>query len=226
MGKVVGIDLGTTNSLVAYVGTGGPIVIRDGAGDGLVPSIVSLGRDEVVYVGREAQRRFIEHQHTGLLHERTGDGNFLEFPPAHCIDMPQCEPGEVELFDNCLHLQDIIMPYIPANPWSPPQKDRIKGGYPGRFDMLGNIRNRLCDLPAGRCEDVLFTEHDSSRLRYEHGIQAAQQCRLAGTVWSEDGDNLSGNGFTPDIPQHGMTVVPEREVFHVQDHERYPRMSR
>ena len=38
MGKVVGIDLGTTNSLVAFVQDGVPVVIRDASGDALVPS--------------------------------------------------------------------------------------------------------------------------------------------------------------------------------------------
>jgi Fe-S protein assembly chaperone HscA len=57
MGKVVGIDLGTTNSLVAYVKDGVPVVIRDRAGDALLPSIVSIASDGVIHVGREAQRR-------------------------------------------------------------------------------------------------------------------------------------------------------------------------
>src|ERR1700737_2205974 len=59
MSKVVGIDLGTTNSLVAYVKDGVPLVIRDKSGNGLVPSVVSLGEDGTVYVGREAQRRLL-----------------------------------------------------------------------------------------------------------------------------------------------------------------------
>ena len=59
MSKVVGIDLGTTNSLVAYVQDGVPLVIRDRAGDGLVPSVVSVAADGTVYVGREAQRRLM-----------------------------------------------------------------------------------------------------------------------------------------------------------------------
>ena len=59
MSKVVGIDLGTTNSLVAYVKDGAPFVIRDKSGDGLVPSIVSAASDGTVYVGREAQRRLL-----------------------------------------------------------------------------------------------------------------------------------------------------------------------
>jgi Fe-S protein assembly chaperone HscA len=59
MGKVVGIDLGTTNSLVAYVRDGVPTVIRDKNGDGLVPSIVSAAADGTIFVGREAQRRLL-----------------------------------------------------------------------------------------------------------------------------------------------------------------------
>ena len=59
MSKVVGIDLGTTNSLVAYVRDGSPVVIRDNGGDGLVPSIVSAAGDGTIFVGREAQRRLL-----------------------------------------------------------------------------------------------------------------------------------------------------------------------
>ncbi len=59
MSKVVGIDLGTTNSLVAYVKDGVPLVIRDKSGDGLVPSIVSVDADGNRHVGREAQRRLL-----------------------------------------------------------------------------------------------------------------------------------------------------------------------
>jgi molecular chaperone DnaK len=57
--KVVGIDLGTTNSLVAYVVDGRPVVIRDQSGDALVPSVVSAADDGTIYVGREAQRRLL-----------------------------------------------------------------------------------------------------------------------------------------------------------------------
>jgi Fe-S protein assembly chaperone HscA len=59
MSKVVGIDLGTTNSLVAFVKDGKPEVIRDRSGDGLVPSVVSVGDQGTIFVGREAQRRLL-----------------------------------------------------------------------------------------------------------------------------------------------------------------------
>ena len=56
---MVGIDLGTTNSLVAYVGPNGPEVLRDGSGDALVPSVVSISDDGTMFVGREAQRQLL-----------------------------------------------------------------------------------------------------------------------------------------------------------------------
>ena len=59
MSQVVGIDLGTTNSLVACIEGGKPVVIRDASGDGLLPSVVSVETAGTVYVGREAQRRLL-----------------------------------------------------------------------------------------------------------------------------------------------------------------------
>jgi molecular chaperone HscA len=53
-GIAVGIDLGTTNSVVAVADGDRPEVLRDSHGDGLIPSVVALMPDGVV-VGREAQ---------------------------------------------------------------------------------------------------------------------------------------------------------------------------
>ncbi|HEX8090652.1 MAG TPA: molecular chaperone DnaK, partial [Blastocatellia bacterium] len=59
-GRVVGIDLGTTNSLVAYMGDRGPEVIRDDRGAALVPSVVYYDADERrLLIGEEARERLI-----------------------------------------------------------------------------------------------------------------------------------------------------------------------
>ena len=55
----VGIDLGTTNSLVAVAGNGEAEVLRNIHGEGLVPSIVAFDDDEVV-VGYPARERLAE----------------------------------------------------------------------------------------------------------------------------------------------------------------------
>src|SRR5689334_5692592 len=57
--RVVGIDLGTTNSLVAHVVDGAPQVIG-GDGGPLVPSVVHYAADGSVTVGRPAQARALE----------------------------------------------------------------------------------------------------------------------------------------------------------------------
>ena len=53
----VGIDLGTTNSLVATVRSAVPLVLADDAGRELVPSVVHYGADGVLTIG-EAARAF------------------------------------------------------------------------------------------------------------------------------------------------------------------------
>lgn len=57
----IGIDLGTTNSLVAYVSDGKPRCIADGDGDPLLPSVVHYGEAGRVVVGKEAQRLAPSH---------------------------------------------------------------------------------------------------------------------------------------------------------------------
>jgi len=54
--RVVGIDLGTTNSLVAYMSESGPEVVRDENGNGLVPSVVFYESDNDRLLVGEAAR--------------------------------------------------------------------------------------------------------------------------------------------------------------------------
>jgi Fe-S protein assembly chaperone HscA len=58
-GVVIGIDLGTTNSLAAIMGKDGPRVLYDKDGDPLVPSVVSFEDDGRPLVGRQARARTI-----------------------------------------------------------------------------------------------------------------------------------------------------------------------
>lgn len=65
MSRIVGIDLGTTNSLVATVDAGIPYVIAGPDGQRLTPSVVNYSAGGEVLVGRAAQRlRAIEPQRT------------------------------------------------------------------------------------------------------------------------------------------------------------------
>ncbi len=57
MGAAIGIDLGTTNTVVAYCAGRETRVLVDEAGANLLPSVVSFHPDGRVLVGREARRR-------------------------------------------------------------------------------------------------------------------------------------------------------------------------
>ncbi|MGD0417133.1 MAG: Fe-S protein assembly chaperone HscA [Terriglobales bacterium] len=57
---IVGIDLGTTNSLVAYMQGDSPVVIPGEDGLNLVPSVVALDENNQIVVGNAARRYLIE----------------------------------------------------------------------------------------------------------------------------------------------------------------------
>jgi Fe-S protein assembly chaperone HscA len=60
MDRVVGIDLGTTNSLVAYMEGDKPVVIPGEDGSNLVPSLVALTPEGQIVVGNPARKYLIE----------------------------------------------------------------------------------------------------------------------------------------------------------------------
>ncbi len=59
MAKIIGIDLGTTNSLVAIVQGGKPVVIPTAEGGNLCPSVVGFGKSGEILVGQVAKRQAI-----------------------------------------------------------------------------------------------------------------------------------------------------------------------
>src|SRR5512134_1816693 len=59
MGKVIGIDLGTTNSCVAIMDGGKPKVMENSEGDRTTPSIIAFTKDGEVLVGQTAKRQAV-----------------------------------------------------------------------------------------------------------------------------------------------------------------------
>src|ERR1700722_19168035 len=55
MNKVIGIDLGTTNSAVAYMTEEGPKLIPNAVGETLTPSVIGLDEDGKLLVGQAAR---------------------------------------------------------------------------------------------------------------------------------------------------------------------------
>lgn len=59
MGKIIGIDLGTTNSVAAVMMGGEPVVIPSAEGERLVPSVVAVNKNNERLVGRVARNQAI-----------------------------------------------------------------------------------------------------------------------------------------------------------------------
>jgi len=59
MAKIIGIDLGTTNSVVAVMMGGEPIVIPSSEGERLVPSVVAINKNGERLVGRVARNQAV-----------------------------------------------------------------------------------------------------------------------------------------------------------------------
>ncbi len=66
MAKVIGIDLGTTNSCVAIMDGGKPRVIENSEGDRTTPSIVAFTKDDEVLVGQSAKRQAVTNPQNTL----------------------------------------------------------------------------------------------------------------------------------------------------------------
>ncbi len=65
MGKIIGIDLGTTNSCVAVMEGGKPTVIANAEGDRTTPSVVAYTKDGERLVGKVAKRQaVVNHENT------------------------------------------------------------------------------------------------------------------------------------------------------------------
>src|SRR3954469_17795398 len=59
MGKVIGIDLGTTNSCVAVMEGGEPVVIPNAEGARTTPSVVAISKSGERLVGQVAKRQAV-----------------------------------------------------------------------------------------------------------------------------------------------------------------------
>ena len=80
---IVGIDLGTTNSLVAYFTEDGPKIIPNRLGKNLTPSVVSIDEEEQVYVGELARERMLLHPDSAASVFKRDMGSKKQFKLLH-----------------------------------------------------------------------------------------------------------------------------------------------
>ncbi len=77
MSKIIGIDLGTTNSCVAVMEGGKPTVIANAEGDRTTPSVVAYSKDGERLVGKVAKRQaVINHENTVISIKREMGTNY------------------------------------------------------------------------------------------------------------------------------------------------------
>ncbi len=84
MGKVIGIDLGTTNSCVAVLEGGEPVVIANAEGNRTTPSVVGFAKNGERLVGETAKRQAITNPGKNYLIHKETYGYRL-----HCRDRRQ-----------------------------------------------------------------------------------------------------------------------------------------
>jgi Fe-S protein assembly chaperone HscA len=98
--RIVGIDLGTTNSLVAFMQGESPVIIPGEDGSNLVPSVVALDENDRIIVGNAARKYLIETPERSVysIKRLMGRGvedvqDELKFFPFRIAD--DLQPGEV-----------------------------------------------------------------------------------------------------------------------------------
>jgi len=80
MGKIIGIDLGTTNSVAAVMVGGEPVVIPSAEGERLVPSVVAVNKNHERIVGRAARNQAIINPENTIFSIKRFMGRRLEDP--------------------------------------------------------------------------------------------------------------------------------------------------
>ena len=80
MGKIIGIDLGTTNSVVAVMEGGEPTVISSAEGERLVPSVVAVNKNHERLVGRVARNQAVVNPENTIFSIKRFMGRKFEDP--------------------------------------------------------------------------------------------------------------------------------------------------
>ncbi len=86
---IIGIDLGTTNSLAACFTEEGPKIIPNRLGNALTPSVVSMDEEEQIYVGETAKERMLLYPDSAASVFKRDMGTKREFRLLHKTFLPE-----------------------------------------------------------------------------------------------------------------------------------------
>ncbi|AHB89334.1 molecular chaperone DnaK1 [Thermosynechococcus sp. NK55a] len=100
MGKIIGIDLGTTNSCVAVLEGGNPVVIPSAEGGRTTPSIVAFGKSGERLVGQLAKRQAVTNAENTIFSIKRFIGRRWEETAEERARVPYtCVPGRDGMVD-------------------------------------------------------------------------------------------------------------------------------
>ena len=162
MSAILGIDLGTTNSLVGVVDSGFPILLADADGNRLTPSVVHYAKDGGVSVGWPALRqRALDPERTvfsvkRLIGRREGEGEWR--PP---YDLAKLGKSPVEVSADVLrHLKSVAERALET------EVTRVVITVPAYFnDAQRNATKRAGEL-AGLSVERILSEPTAAALAY------------------------------------------------------------
>ena len=176
MGKIIGIDLGTTNSCVAVMDGDKPRVIENSEGDRTTPSIVAYTEEGEILVGQSAKRQAVTNPNNTLFAVKRLIGRrFKDDVVQKDISMVPYKIIEADNGDAWVQVKDDKM--------APPQVSaevlrKMKRKYPGHTAFEYNsinpfVVNRINERIGGKPMNVLFSEMIWSKIGAEHDMTVA-----------------------------------------------------
>lgn len=161
MGKIIGIDLGTTNSLVSVWENGAGTLIPNGFGEYLTPSIVSFDADGTVYVGKVAKERQVTcPKDTVSVFKR-----FMGTSKTYCLAGKEYKPEEL----SALILQKLKED---AERYLQEKVEEAVISVPAYFNDLARNATKNAGKLAGLKVDRIINEPSAAALAYQNQSRA------------------------------------------------------
>jgi molecular chaperone DnaK len=105
MGKIIGIDLGTTNSVVAVMEGGEPVVIPSAEGERLIPSVVAINKNGERLTGRVARNQAVVNPENTIFSIKRFMGRKFNDPEVkHALDRIPYKISEAPNGDIRVHM--------------------------------------------------------------------------------------------------------------------------
>ena len=107
MSKIIGIDLGTTNSAFAYMVAGKPEVITNSEGDRTTPSVVAVTKKGDRLIGKVAQRQRVTNPKNTIYGIKRLIGRKC-YSMSHGLNAPEVLTDEEAIAEELAALEDVV----------------------------------------------------------------------------------------------------------------------